>query len=174
MATVISGLPPVALANAQVLILGTLPSQKSLSMREYYAQSRNRFWWLMGQIVGASRDLPYLQRLDTLKMAGAGLWDVCASAQRAGSSDSNIIMDSVVPNDFIGFFQQHPHIKRICFNGNLAEKIYKRRVLNSLPPPFREIQRVVLPSTSAVHAKLSPEEKLLEWRAAIEEFICQH
>lgn len=77
----------VASARARVLILGTLPGVKSLEQCEYYAHPRNCFWWIMGELTGASTLLPYAARLDRLRQAGIALWDVCRSAERAGSSD---------------------------------------------------------------------------------------
>ena len=54
--------PPVARADARVLILGSLPGEESLRRGEYYANVQNRFWWIMGQIFGAGPDLPYAVR----------------------------------------------------------------------------------------------------------------
>ena len=57
------GFECVARADARVLILGTLPGKVSLERSEYYAQPRNAFWLIMGELAGASRDLPYKDRL---------------------------------------------------------------------------------------------------------------
>src|ERR1017187_7782411 len=78
---------PVAGADARVLILGSLPGKVSLERGEYYAQPYNAFWRIMGELVGASRDLPYQNRLELLKQHHIALWDVCAAGFRAGSLD---------------------------------------------------------------------------------------
>ena len=47
------GFPPVVNRESRVLVLGTLPGPESLRQRQYYAQSRNAFWRIMGALVGA-------------------------------------------------------------------------------------------------------------------------
>src|SRR5690242_13353716 len=101
------GFDPVGDKKARVLILGTLPGAKSLELRQYYAKASNRFWRIMEDLVG---ELPadYGGRLRKLTRAGIALWDVCQSADRAGSLDSKIIMSTVVPNDIASFLRAHP------------------------------------------------------------------
>jgi len=43
---------PVANSNAEILILGSIPSVKSLEQQQYYGHPRNAFWWIMGEIFG--------------------------------------------------------------------------------------------------------------------------
>ena len=61
------GFPPIADANARVLVLGSLPGVKSLEMREYYAQPYNAFWRIMGELTGAGPALEYPARLVLLR-----------------------------------------------------------------------------------------------------------
>jgi hypoxanthine-DNA glycosylase len=162
-------------ANARVLILGTLPSVRSLERGEYYAHPRNCFWWIMGKLVGASPDLPYpdlpyLDRLGQLRQSGIALWDVCQAAERAGSSDAKIRMDSIEPNDFRLFLDDHPRIELICFNGHPAEMLFRRKVLPLLAGTRLILQRV-LDSTSPACARITREEKLARWRECLEPFI---
>ena len=77
---------PVSRPDARVLILGTLPGAESLRRQQYYAKRENSFWPIMGALVGASPELPYARRLARLVEHGVALWDVCASAERAGQS----------------------------------------------------------------------------------------
>ena len=165
------GFAAVACDDARVLILGTLPSTKSLERGEYYAKKANKFWWIMGELVGASPDKTYEDRLELLRKSGIALWDVCASADRSGSLDSKILLPSVVANDFSSFLSANPHVKLICFNGGPAEKLFRRKVLKSLPPSISSIRREVLPSTSPAYAAMSPEKKLARWRKCLGEFI---
>jgi hypoxanthine-DNA glycosylase len=156
--------------EARLLILGTLPSAKSLAAGEYYAHPRNCFWWIMGEIAGASPDLSYADRLEKLRKSGIALWDVCRAAQRAGSSDAEIRMESVEPNNFRAFLAAHPRIELICFNGQPAERLFRQKVLPSLQK-LRLIPQRVLDSTSPACARITREEKLARWRAALAPFI---
>ena len=91
-----SGFAPLVAAGARLLVLGSLPGVRSLRDGEYYAQPRNAFWPIMGELTGARPDLPYAERGARLVAAGVALWDVCGSARRAGSLDAAIEGSSVV------------------------------------------------------------------------------
>jgi TDG/mug DNA glycosylase family protein len=153
----------VAGTDASVLILGTLPGTMSLAMRQYYAQPRNAFWPIMGKLIGASPGLSYPARLRLLKENRIALWDVCHSAYREGALDASIRAASIVPNDFARFFRSHRGIRLICFNGQTAEKFYRRLVLRDLPKPAQDIPHATLPSTSPAHAAMRFDEKLARW-----------
>lgn len=158
-----TGFPPIADAQARVLILGSLPGQVSLRQQQYYAQPRNAFWTLMGRLFGAGPDLPYDERTQRLIQSGVALWDVCAAAHRPGSLDAAIRPDSVVPNDFAPFIAAHPQIRLIAFNGSKAAALYRRMVLPGLPLALQAIRCETLPSTSPAHAAMAPEDKLARW-----------
>ena len=127
-------LPPLARSDARVLILGSLPGQKSLQLGQYYARPQNAFWRIMASTFHFPADLSYADRVAELQNHKIAAWEVCASAFRPGSLDSNI--SQVVVNDFESFFKAHPSIGLICFNGQTAEKLYCRNVLpNRYVPP---------------------------------------
>jgi double-stranded uracil-DNA glycosylase len=153
-----TGFAPVADHSSKVLVLGTLPGQVSLQQQEYYAQPRNAFWRLMGELVGAYPSLPYAERLQRLQDRRIALWDVCAAASRPGSLDASISSQSVVANPFADFFADHPAIRLVCFNGAKAAALYRRHVL-----PITGISYITLPSTSPAHAAMSFEKKLELW-----------
>jgi hypoxanthine-DNA glycosylase len=163
-----NGFPPIADADARILILGSLPGQVSLRMQQYYAQPHNAFWKIMGRLFGAGPELPYDERARRLVERGIALWDVCAAAQRAGSLDASIVHASVVPNDFAAFIASHPHIGLICFNGGKAAALYRRLVLPGLPASLRSLDYQTLPSTSPAHAAMRFGEKLARWAAALQ------
>lgn len=157
------GFPPVARPDALVLILGTLPGAESLKQSRYYANKQNSFWRIMGEIAGANPELPYEERLACLKRSRIALWDVCRSAEREGSLDSNILAPE--PNDFAAFFAAHPLIGSVCFNGQGAAKLFARLVKPILPTENRTY--AVLPSTSPAHAGMRFEEKSKIWQQMI-------
>ena len=161
------GFGSVARDDARVLILGTLPGKISLECGEYYAQPRNAFWRIMGELTGAIPTLPYGDRLRLLKENGVALWDVCAAGRRSGSSDSAIQLSTVEPNDFSGFLRTHSCVGLICFNGKKAKEIYDRKVVEKPPRVFERLRYAVLPSTSPAHAAMSYEQKLSRWREVL-------
>jgi TDG/mug DNA glycosylase family protein len=163
------GFGSVARADASVLILGSLPGQVSLARGEYYAQPQNAFWRIMGDLVGASRDLPYHRRLHLLIENRIALWDVCAAGERSGSLDSAIRVATVEANDLAAFLRTHPAIGLICFNGRKAKEIYDRLMLQKSLPLFERIRHEVLPSTSPAHATMTYEQKLSRWRGILAE-----
>lgn len=162
------GFAPVARGDARVLVLGSLPGQMSLARQQYYAQPRNTFWKITGELCGFDPSLDYEARLRALMAHRIALWDTCAAAVRPGSLDARIVRASVVPNDFVPFLRAHPRIRRLCFNGATAAALFEKLVLPSLPEPLRGLRRLRLPSTSPAHAGMSHARKLEAWRAALE------
>ncbi|HXQ64414.1 MAG TPA: DNA-deoxyinosine glycosylase [Steroidobacteraceae bacterium] len=161
------GFAPIARDDSRVLILGSLPGQESLRRRQYYAQPRNAFWRIMGELVGAGPELSYAARVRRLRARRIAVWDVCAAAFRAGSLDASIVADSVVVNDFAAFFASHRRIGLVCFNGATAQALYRRRVLPGLSACAARLPVAVLPSTSPAHAARSFEAKLAAWRTIL-------
>lgn len=157
---------PVADGNATRLILGSMPGVASLRAGQYYAHPRNLFWRILGELLGMDPGMPYTDRVGVLASAGIALWDVLKSCSRAGSLDSAIEKDSIIPNDFATFFARHPQVRRVYFNGSTAERCYRRLVLPLLPAGSPAYER--LPSTSPAHAAISYTDKLTAWRVIID------
>lgn len=157
----ITGFPPIENPDARLLILGSMPGVESLRKNQYYAHPRNAFWPIMGELFGAAPTLPYQTRTEILKSSGIAVWDVLASCHRPGSLDADI--SATRANDFASFFQSHPHIEQLCFNGAMAEKLFLRQVM--LKP--RGIYLVRLPSSSPAHAAMSYPDKVAQWRDGI-------
>jgi TDG/mug DNA glycosylase family protein len=160
------GFPPIADRRARVLILGSMPSAASLAAGEYYAFRHNQFWRIAGEIAGIAHDAPYARRLAALRRHRIALWDVVASCVRPGSLDSAILAHTIRVNDFAGFLAAHPAIRRICFNGRMAESAWRRHVAPTLAES-RALEYRPLPSTSPAHAGMSYRAKLERWRSAV-------
>ncbi len=161
----VEGFPPIARPDAEILILGSAPSVESLRQQQYYAHPRNGFWPIMTELLtGEPQPLSYPERIHLLHQHKIALWDVMQSCRRPGSLDSAIDPQSIEPNPFEPFFDQHPAIRAIFFNGGKAEESYRRHALPQLPEPYSQLSQQRLPSTSPAMATLSRTEKLVQWR----------
>lgn len=148
------------------MILGSMPGVHSLTAGQYYAAPRNRFWPLMGSLLGFDPEVPYGRRLNKLTGAGIALWDVLQSCEREGSLDTSIVESREVPNDFPEFLRSHSNLRAVAFNGQKAAKAFKRPV--ALPSRVRDqLDFLRLPSTSAANAGYSLAVLLEEWRAVL-------
>jgi TDG/mug DNA glycosylase family protein len=154
------GFAPVARADARLLILGSMPGVASLEATQYYAFPRNAFWKIMGDLFAAGPELDYRLRLQKLMTQHIALWDVIKACKRPGSLDSAISRDGMATNDFVGFFENHPQIKHVCFNGQKAAGLFKKNVSPTLTGHYKYL---TLPSTSPAYAAKSYTAKLEAW-----------
>jgi hypoxanthine-DNA glycosylase len=159
--SLLQSFPPIVSEQSKVLILGSMPGALSLKTRQYYAQPRNAFWRIMGELFGAEPSLPYDDRMLRLQSAGVALWDSLQGCIRPGSLDASITNE--VANDFPGFFTKYPAITHVFFNGGKSEAVFRRYALPSLP--INRHVFTLLPSTSSAHARMSFDAKLQAWSA---------
>ena len=151
------GLPPAARNDARLFVLGSLPGDASLSARRYYAHPTNQFWRLLGGAIGAElQPLSYEERLERLAEQRIGLWDVIASATRAGSLDQSI--RDAEHNRIEHLLHDFPELAAIAFNGSTAATV-GRKLIGAPPPHLRLID---LPSSSAANTRPF-EEKARSW-----------
>ena len=155
------GLAPIIGNGAKSLILGNMPSVLSLGAQQYYANPRNAFWTITGEIFGFDASAPYEERVSALVTQRIAVWDVLRSCRRVGSLDSAVEPDSMVANDFGQLFEWHPHITGVFFNGAAAEKNFSRLV--RVAP---DIQYRRLPSTNPAQT-MRYGDKLAAWWEAI-------
>ncbi len=149
--------PPVARGDARLLVLGSLPGERSLADGRYYAHPQNQFWRLMSPVVG--RDLSalgYDDRLAALVEARVALWDVIASARRTGSTDATI--REAEANDLAALVATLPALRAVAFNGGTAAEIGRSRV------DATGLDLVLLPSSSPLHT-IGVAAKLPAWSA---------
>lgn len=149
---------PVVDDQTCLLLLGSLPGEKSLELQEYYGNRQNRFWLLISEVTGIDfLPLDYASRLQALLQQRIGLWDVVAEAHRAGSLDSHIRNRN--DNDLLGLLARLPNLTTIAFNGGTAAKI-GLKVLGEQASRYRIYQ---LPSSSPAYT-LPYSEKLVAWQ----------
>lgn len=163
MTKTIQSFPPIANEQARVLILGSMPGVQSLAAGQYYAHKQNAFWKILGDIVGFDPQAPYAERIEKLLANRIAVWDVLHSCERVGSLDSAI--EAAIVNDFKSFYDHHPHIRLVCFNGAVAERYYRIHVLPKLKD--RNLTYLRIASTSPAHATLRYAEKLAIWKTAL-------
>jgi hypoxanthine-DNA glycosylase len=150
---------PVADAHTRVLILGSLPGEVSLTHQQYYAHKQNRFWKLVGEVIGQDLvAMAYEARLATLLEHRIGLWDVVAQAQRIGSLDSQI--RNHASNDLLTLIETLPALRAIAFNGGTAAKIGSK----TLGEKGGQYELLQLPSSSPAYAAMPYAAKLVVWQ----------
>ena len=155
----VDGFAPLVGTRPRVLILGNAPSVLSLAAMQYYGNPRNAFWRITAELFGFDAEADYDERVAALTAAGVAVWDVLRSCRRAGSLDSAVEPDSMVANNFAGFFGAHPDIEQVFFNGAAAEANYRRLVTVDVAVSYAR-----LPSTSPAHT-MAFAAKLAAWRA---------
>ncbi|MFN3668355.1 MAG: DNA-deoxyinosine glycosylase [Brevundimonas sp.] len=149
--------------HTRVLILGSLPGDASLAASQYYAHPQNAFWRLVGGVTGVELvGRAYPARLEALKAAGVGLWDVIARAERAGSLDAAIRKAETA--DLNRLVESLPALRAVAFNGGTAARIGRRQLV--VRP---EVVRIDLPSSSPAYTR-PLTEKTAAW-AVLGEFI---
>ena len=140
-----SSFPPVAAADARLLVLGSLPGDRSLAEARYYAHPQNQFWRLLGDALSEPlAALDYDARIERLAAREVALWDVVASAERRGSLDGAI--RAISPNPLAGFIAGHPRLASIAFNGVTAARIGRRALAGT-----DGLRLIDLPSSSPAY-----------------------
>jgi len=151
---------PVIDSGCRTLILGTMPSVKSLEAGFYYAHPRNAFWRILAEVLGERMPESTDEKKHMLLKNHIAIWDTASSCVRQGSLDSS--MRDVELNDFEGLFEAYPGIERVLLNGGEAWKLY-----HQLPEDIvKARERVKLPSTSPAYT-MPYEQKLKFWRDAL-------
>lgn len=148
---------PISNTDATVLILGTLPGDKSLELGEYYGHARNRFWKIISVITGSELPITYSDKKALLLNSKIAVWDVTHAADRKGSLDSAI--KSEEPNDLDDFILRHQNLKVIGFNGKKAEALFDKYFERK-----NGLKYICLPSSSPANAGISFDNICAQWR----------
>ena len=147
---------PVWDENSRILILGTFPSVKSREQRFYYGHPQNRFWKVIAALTESG-----VPETRLLLKNGIAVWDVIASCEITGSSDSSI--RNVKANDIAGLLKKS-RIGAIYANGGTAYRLYQRYCF-----PETGLEAVGLPSTSPANAAWTLPKLLEAWKAIFPE-----
>lgn len=153
--------PPISKPDAILLILGTMPGERSLSLNQYYGHGGNQFWKIMFSCFGQPFTQEYNTKIALLTQNKIALWDVLQYCEREGSSDNTIAEE--YPNDFNSFFADHPHIRSVIFNGSNASDYFHKYIGFT-----KEYQYFTLPSTSPANTWSTKEEKVKVWCNAVQ------
>lgn len=153
--------PPVVDQNCKILLLGTMPGDRSLSLQQYYGHSGNHFWKLIYTLFKQPVDPDYEARKSFLLHHGIALWDVLESCTCEGSLDSNI--KNEVVNDFAAFYRQYPAITEVFFDSKKAEQLYLKHVKKSADKNYH-----LLPSPSGANATKTFQQKLELWQEILQ------
>ena len=141
-----------------VLILGTFPSERSLTAQAYYQnKSHNSFYRIMESLFERQNGMSDKDFIINNHLA---LWDCMKNADRKGSLDANI--KDYVLNDVKKFLSLHPTITTIVLNGKTdTTKMFEKNFsVEELKHRYRILS---LPSTSNSNS-ISFDEKLNSWR----------
>lgn len=144
---------PIYDKNSKILILGSFPSVKSREANFFYGNPQNRFWKVLANVMNDVCPGTTEEKKVFLIKHNIAVWDVIASCDIEGSSDSSI--KNVTPNDLRRILQT-AEIKKIFTNGNTAYKLFVK--YNS------DLNAVKLPSTSPANAMFSLEKLIEYWR----------
>lgn len=156
MTHVIHEIPPVYNKNSEILILGSFPSVKSREGQFFYHHKQNRFWKVLSAVVNDVLPETVDEKKEFLLRNHIAVWDVIASCDIEGSSDSSI--KNAVPNNFSDILKAAP-IRQIYTNGGTAYKLYHKYC-----EKMTGIKAVKLPSTSHANASYSLDRLIGKWK----------
>lgn len=121
----------------------------------FYGHPQNRFWKVTSAVFEAETPVTVDEKKEFLLTNGIALWDVIASCEIEGSSDSSI--KNAVANN-IGVILASADIRAIYTNGQTAFKYYNQLLKERIGR-----EAVSLPSTSPANAAWTIEKLIAAW-----------
>lgn len=146
---------PIFNENSEILILGSFPSVKSREGNFFYHHPQNRFWKVISNVIGCEVPCTIEEKKEMLLNNHIAIWDVIASCDIQGSSDSSI--KNVIPND-LRVILSTGKIRKIYTNGGTASRLYRKYCQK-----MTGMEDIKLPSTSPANASYSLERLVEEW-----------
>ncbi len=121
----------------------------------FYGHPQNRFWKTLSDVLGCDIPKTVEEKKKMLLSHKIALWDVIASCEIKGSSDSSIKNETA--ND-LSHILNTASIKAIFTNGKKAHDLYVKKIM-----PETNIPAICLPSTSPANAAWSEERLYESW-----------
>jgi hypoxanthine-DNA glycosylase len=149
---------PVYDSECAALVLGTMPSPVSRKQGFYYSHPRNRFWAVLAELFGRSFPDSTDEKRRLVLDNHIALWDVLASCEIEGASDSKIRKPCC--NDFSALLNGSK-IRRVYTTGQKAYTLYTKFCSGKTGIPAAP-----LPSTSPANCRAGFAE-LLKCYAAL-------
>ena len=156
----VHSIPPVFDQDSRVLILGSFPSVRSREVGFFYGHPQNRFWKTLSSVFNTEAPGTIEEKKAFLLAHRIALWDVIATCEIKGSSDSSI--KNATANDVLSLIKQ-TGITKIYTNGGTAHRLYCRYLQSHVG-----IEATCLPSTSPANAAWSLERLCQAWRVVNE------
>lgn len=148
---------PISNSDTTILILGTMPGDKSIKLGEYYGHSRNKFWKIISTITDNDLPITYNDKKTLLLKTRIGIWDVAHKAIRKGSLDSAI--ENEQPNEISNFIKSHNNLKVIGFNGTKSQALYDKYFERE-----SGIRYILLPSSSPANTGIDFDSICRKWK----------
>ena len=146
---------PVFDEMSRILILGSFPSVKSREAGCFYGHPQNRVWRVLAAVLGCPVPATIDEKRNMLLAHHVAVWDVIASCEITGSSDSSI--RNVVPTDLGRLLADAP-ISAIFCNGGTELRLSQKYQQNSTGIPAAG-----LPSTSPANAAWTLNRLVSVW-----------
>ncbi|QYK51649.1 MAG: DNA-deoxyinosine glycosylase [Anaerolineales bacterium] len=163
----IESFPPISDKSSKIVLLGTMPGEKSLQTNTYFASNTNQFWKIIFMLLNQEFSDDYSVRKHLLVANGIALWDVLKACIREddalhpapSSLDRHISQE--IPNDFAAFYAEHPQIHHVFFLSQKARVAYEKHVI----APAKILH--VLPSPSGANTSMRFHQKVAEWKVIL-------
>ena len=146
--------PPVVDKDCTIIILGSVPSVKSVEQNFYYGHPQNRFWKVLSALLDedfVSKDKD--AKKDLLLKHHVALYDSVEECDILGSSDAHI--SNVVPADIENIIKG-TKISKIFCNGATSLKYFEKY--------HKNLTATLLPSTSPANASQTLEKLIESWK----------
>ena len=145
--------------KVKYLTLGSFVTKPSHPYEWFYANGRNQFWPIMGEVYGQIFDTKAKQQqlFTHLEMA---LADIIYSCERKNNSNLDIGLYNCVYNTSIVDIIAKHKVEKIYFTSRYVEGLFRKH-FKSVVLQFPNVELVTLPSPSPRYAMMTREEKII-------------